>query len=541
MKWIFRGKALVFLGALAFTFNGVAQEITSKIDRDSIKIGEQIIYTITATVNPDDEIFFPEGQTFFPMEMVEAYKIDTTQLQPLKILSRQYALTQFDSGSYLIGQQTVKVNDQFLQTDSVRVEVKDVLVDTTQQKLFPIKSYIDIEKPFQLSSWVWWTLLAIIFVVGLVYLIFNFKKKKDEKKKRIPPYQQAMLSLQELDNSKLIDNRNLKEYYSQLTEISRRYLEEKVEIRALEFTSNELVEELEQRRQSKKLNISQDLIDDFKRVLQRADLAKFAKMAPDMITAKADRQNVESFTNSMQNAIPEPTEEEKKRDEAYQEILRKRRRTRKIAFSIIGIVAVLILSTVGLIATKGYDYVKDAYFGNASKELLEGEWINSNYGFPPMYLSTPEVLVRKVNDRITQMVDENELILGYEVFESGTVFSDIYMAYFSTEYKEDAEIDMEKLQDFIFKGLENEGAINILNKDEEFRSLDGTEGAKLSGSFTIKNPITQTEIRKNYQIIVFNANNKTLNLMIVYNEKDRYADEIANRIVNTVEFKNETE
>lgn len=541
MMWMFRVKALFFLCGLVFSFNCFSQDITSNIDKDSIKIGEQIIYTITAKVNPDDEILFPEGQTFFPMEMVEAYKIDTTQIQPLKILSRQYALTQFDSGSYLIGQQTVKVNDQFLQTDSVRIQVNDVVVDTTKQKLFPIKSYIDIEKPFQLSSWVWWTLLAIVFVVGIIYLIFNFKKKKDEKKKRIPPYQQAMLSLKELDNSKLIDDRNLKEYYSQLTEISRRYLEEKVEIRALEFTSNELVEELENRRQSQKLNISQELIDDFKRVLQRADLAKFAKMAPDMITAKADRQNVETFTNSMQSAVPEPTEEEKKRDEAYQEILRKRRRTRKIAFSIIGIVTVLILSTVGLIATKGYDYVKDAYFGNASKELLEGEWINSNYGFPPMYMSTPEVLVRQTNDSITKMVEENELILGYEVFESGTLFSDIYTACFSTEYKQDAEIDMEKLQDFIFKGLENEGAINILNKDEEFRSLDGTEGVKFSGSFTINNPITQNEIRKNYQIIVFNANNKTLNLMIIYNEKDRYADEIANRIVNTVEFKNETE
>jgi hypothetical protein len=29
--------------------------------------------------------------------------------------------------------------------------------------------------------------------------------------------------------------------------------------------------------------------------------------------------------------------------------------------------------------------------------------------------------------------------------------------------------------------------------------------------------------------------------MIVHNEKDRYANEIANRIVNTIEFKNETE
>jgi hypothetical protein len=243
----------------------------------------------------------------------------------------------------------------------------------------------------------------------------------------------------------------------------------------------------------------------------------------------------------MQNAIPEPTEEEKKRDEAYQEILRKRRRTRRIAFSIIGIVAVLVISTIGLIATKGYDYVKDAYFGNASKELLEGEWINSSYGYPPMYISTPEVLVREVNDSITKMVEQNDLVLDYEVFESGTVYSDIYTAYFSTVYKEGAQLDMEKISNLIFDGLEKEGAINILNKDEEFRSLDGTEGAKLSGSFTIKNPITQSEIRKSYQIIIFNTNNKTLNFMIVHNEKDRYANEIANRIVNTIEFKNETE
>jgi hypothetical protein len=541
MNFKCKGTVFIYLWACLFSLNAFSQEITSKIDRDSIKIGEQIIYTITAKVNPDDEIAFPEGQTFFPLEVVEAYKIDTTQLQPQKILSRQYALTQFDSGSYLIGQQTIKVNDQFLQTDSIRVQVNDVFVDTTQQKLYPIKSYIDIEKPFQISTWIWWTILAIALVVGLVYLIFNFKKKKDEKKKRIPPYEQAMISLQELDNSKLIDNRNLKEYYSQLTDISRRYLEEKVEIRALEYTSNELVEELENRRLSKKLNINQNLIDDFKKVLQRADLAKFAKVAPDMITAKTDRKNVEVFTSSMQNAIPEPTEEEKKRDEAYQEILRKRRRTRRIAFSIIGIVAVLVISTIGLIATKGYDYVKDAYFGNASKELLEGEWINSSYGYPPMYISTPEVLVREVNDSITKMVEQNDLVLDYEVFESGTVYSDIYTAYFSTVYKEGAQLDMEKISNLIFDGLEKEGAINILNKDEEFRSLDGTEGAKLSGSFTIKNPITQSEIRKSYQIIIFNTNNKTLNFMIVHNEKDRYANEIANRIVNTIEFKNETE
>jgi len=530
-----------FLLGVTLTPKAVAQEVSSSIDRDTIKIGEQILYTITAKVDPDADIQFPEGQTFVPLELVEAYKIDTTQLQPLKILSRQYALTQFDSGSYTIGKQTIIVDGEFLETDSIRVAVNDVVVDTTKQKLFPIKTYIDVEKPFQIGAWIWWTLLAIALVVGAVYLFFNFKKKKDEKKKRIPPYQQAILSLKELDNSRLIDDRNLKEYYSKLTDISRRYLEEKVEIRALEYTSNELVEELESRRLSKKLNINQELVDDFKKVLQRADLAKFAKVAPDMITAKADRQNVENFTHNMQSAIPEPTEEEKRRDEAYQELLRKRRRTRRIAITIIGVVAVLVLSTIGLVATKGYDYVKDAYFGNPSKELLEGEWVNSYYGYPPMYVSTPQVLVRQTNDSINKLMAENDMVIDYEAFEDGTVFSDIYTAHTSVVFKEGVEFDFQKIQDLIFSGLEKEGATNILNKDEEFRSLDGSVGTKLSGSFTIKNPITQSEIRKSYQILIFQADTTIINLMIIYNEKDRYADEIANRIINTVEFKTQSE
>ena len=361
-----------------------AQEVSAEIDRDSIKIGEQIKYTITAKVQPEDVIVFPEGQTFTPLEMVEAYKIDTTQLQPLKILSKTYALTQFDSGSYTIGKQTLKLNENFIETDSIRVRVNDVVVDTTKQQLYPIKSYIEFEKPLEIKAWIWWTLLAIVIALGIIFFIFRFKKKKDEKKKRIPPFQKAIQSLEALDHSKLIEDRNLKEYYSQLTDISRRYLEEKVEIRALEYTSNELVEALEEKRKHQKINISSDLIEDFKKVLLRADLAKFAKSTPDVLTAKNDRKNIESFTNNVQSAIPEPTEEEKQRDEAYQAIFKKRRQRRRIAFGILAILLIFTISTVALVATKGYEFVKDAYFGNASKELLEQDWVTSTYGFPPL-------------------------------------------------------------------------------------------------------------------------------------------------------------
>ncbi len=525
--------ALWFFG----NFQSMAQDIEAKIDRDTIKIGEQIKYTITAKVQPEDIIEFPEGQTFTPLEMVEAYKIDTTQLEPLKILSKTYALTQFDSGRYIIGKQTLKVNEGFVETDTLAVRVNDVVVDTTKQKLYPIKTYIDFKKPFEISSWIWWVLLAIVVVVGLFYLIFKLKDKKDEKKKRIPPYQKAIQSLQALDQSDLIESRNLKEYYSKLTEISRRYLEEKVEIRAMEYTSNELVDELENRRKTQQLNINQELIDDFKKVLQRADLAKFAKSAPDVITAKSDRKNIESFTNSMQTAIPEPTEEEKKRDEAYQAILRKRRQQRKIVFAVLGAVAILVITTVALVATKGYDYVKDAYFGNASKELLEADWITSTYGFPPIEISTPEVLIRKPIDSINQKADQKDLIINEETFVDGSLFSNIYVVLSTVELKKDVEFDLNKAIEGVYANLEEKGAINILSKDEEFESLDGTEGVKVFGSFNIKNPITGSEIKKSYQILNFGLGGNYQQITIVHNEKDQYADEIANRIINTVEFK----
>ncbi len=514
-----------------------AQEVSAEIDRDTIKIGEQINYKITAKVQPNDIIIFPEGQTFTPLEMVEAYKIDTTQLEPIKILSKTYALTQFDSGSYTIGKQTLKLNDSFIETDSIKVRVNDVVVDTTKQKLYPIKTYIDFEKPFEIQSWIWWTLLAIALVLGIIFLIFKLKKKKDEKKKRIPPYQRAIQSLQELDNSKLIDDRNLKEYYSQLTDISRRYLEEKVEIRALEYTSNELVDELQNRRQNQKLNISQDLIEDFKKVLQRADLAKFAKSAPDVLTAKSDRKNVETFTNSMQTAIPEPTDEEKKRDEAYQAILKKRRQRRKIAFAILAVLAIVTISTVALVATKGYDYVKDAYFGNASKELLEQDWITSTYGYPPVQISTPEVLIRKPIDSLNKNIKQNEMVLDTETFVDGSLFSNLYVVLSTVEFKKETKFDLNQAIDGIYKNLEQKGAINILSKDEEIETLDGTKGIKVFGSFKIKNPITGNEIEKSYQILNFGVGGNYQQITIVHNEKDQFADEIANRIINTVEFK----
>ena len=66
-----------------------------------------------------------------------------------------------------------------------------------------------------------------------------------------------------------------------MTDIIKNYFEKDVEISAFESTSNELIEKIILLKKSKKLKLSKETIDDFRKVLENADLVKFAKYKAD--------------------------------------------------------------------------------------------------------------------------------------------------------------------------------------------------------------------------------------------------------------------
>ena len=104
---------VLFLCLLFFGNTIIAQlqpEITSKVDTTNIKIGEQIHFTVTVEVDSTAQVFFPEGQTFSPLETVQAFKTDTTRKKDRITLQKIYALTQFDSGSYVLPDQSIEIN-----------------------------------------------------------------------------------------------------------------------------------------------------------------------------------------------------------------------------------------------------------------------------------------------------------------------------------------------------------------------------------------------------------------------------------------------
>jgi len=508
--------------------------ISASIDSAQIKIGEQIIYSISVETDSTKLVVFPEGQTFNPMEVVESLKTDTSRFQNRFRLLKQYALTQFDSGSYTIPQQKIFINDTPFLTDSMKVEVATVVVDTTKQKMYSIKPAMEVPSVFEIPNWFWW-LLAGLIILGLGYYFFRRKKKKQEAEKKLPPYERALLELQQLDQSQLLENRQTKEYYSKLTEAVRRYLEDEINLRAMESTTSELINYLEMKMDAGKLKLSRKTIDELKTILQRADMAKFANSRPDIITAKGDRSKIELVINDTKAAIPEPTEEERLEDEAYRKAQLKRRKRKRIIIGVAGAIILISIGITALVTTRGFDYLKDSLVGNPTKDLLKGEWIQSEYGDPAVSITTPTVLKR---GEIELPDDAKAMLVGNETFLDGSLAGNLYVVLSTVRFQKDVKFELKTAVEGVYANMERKGAKNIIVKEEEYTTLEGAKGIKVFGTLEIENPVTKRPVVKEYSILNFVENGGFQQITVIYDEQDAYADEIASRIINSVEFEN---
>ncbi|WP_324719687.1 DUF4381 family protein [Salinimicrobium sp. HB62] len=512
-------------------FKSEAQEASASVDTTTIKIGEQITYKLAVEAGRDDLVVFPEGQTFSPLEMIEAYAIDTSEISNRYRLTRKYALTQFDSGHYTIPRQRVIINSRDFFTDSIPVVVNDVVVDTTKQKMFPIKPAVEVPPAFSFPDWLWW-LLGVILLAVVVYLLYRSRKKRKEAAKQLPPYERALFELKQLDDSHLLEQRELKEYYSQLSAAVRRYLDGEIYDHALESTTNELIAYLEAERDRGRLKLENTTISRLKEILERADLAKFANSRPDVLTAREDRSSVENVIKDTKASIPQPTEEELLRDQEYRERLERKKKVKKIIFGIVAVILLISAGTAYVISTRGVEYFTETYLGSTTKEMLESEWISSEYGTPPVTIATPDVLVRDVTDT-------TGIAAGKETFNYGSLESDLFMSINTRPVA--GEFNLESAVEEVYAYLEQKGARNIITKQEEFSTINGAKGLKIFGTMTFQKSEKSKPVSKEYSILNFGMGEGYQQVVMIYNEEDRYADEIAQRITTSVELINKAE
>jgi hypothetical protein len=164
-----------------------------------------------------------------------------------------------------------------IEASAIPIYVKSVITDE-EKELRDIKKPLEIPFNYLFVG----SLVAVgILLLVIAYLAYKFYKKRKEKGHLLkspeplkPAHEVALAGIEALLAEHLLEKGEIKVFYSRLSEIIRRYIENRFYVLALEETSTEILTELETQALDKE---TYTLLRDF---LELSDLVKFAKYVP---------------------------------------------------------------------------------------------------------------------------------------------------------------------------------------------------------------------------------------------------------------------
>ena len=285
-----------------------SQPIIPNISKSKFQIGDQVVYSFSIPVEKTNEM-----SVYMLVEKKDSLEIakqtiDTIQRNGKKYLDVKYYFTSFVEGKHKIINQNGR---------SFEYEVIPFPIDTTSYEIKDIKA--NLKEPFNISEImpiIIWLLIAIGFIV-LVYFLFklwkkyrktNIKEVFVKPKPSLPAHVIALDSLEKLRLKRLIENNRIKEYYSEISEILRIYLNNRFSMMAIEMTTQEILAIISMNEQ-----INEDSFKLIKEVLEYSDLVKFAKYIPSLhISDKCMQDAIEFIQNT--KLIIENKEKEEEND-----------------------------------------------------------------------------------------------------------------------------------------------------------------------------------------------------------------------------------
>ena len=383
--------------------------------------------------------------------------------------------------------------------------------------------------------------VILLIIGGLLYWFFWRKKPLTDAEKiaALPPYERAKLALENLDEERYFENKEIKTFYSDLTLILRQYLDEKVYDQSLESTTDELVFRLQTLKAANQIDLSTNTIRNIETILKRADLVKFAKSKPDFELAKLDKSTIGLEIEHVKEGLPEPTEEELLQDLKYREKLERKQKRNKRNKIITLLIGALVLTVTVLIIRSGFTTVKDTLLRNPSKILLEKTaWVTSEYGAPGVTISTPEVLARQLIELPEKMKGKVQIssfaYAGSETPIDVLITSSKYASEPNDGDEKEVAIDVLKATEGVLDGFEKDGAKNIISRNEQFITPNGQEGVKTFGAaeFLIDDILTKGK----YVVLGFSTPDLLQQIVLIWKEGDVYADQIMERILNSIEL-----
>ena len=534
MKLIINIFISCFVFLQSITIN--SQSVNATIESDSILIGKELSYIIDINSEKAENIIFPDSTSFVPFELISETKVDTIKKESGFLFSKKYGITSFDEGDFIIPKIKIQIGDKMFSTESKKITVNLVEVDTTKQGLYDIKPSFDkfssfeilklsIENNYPVILFVIFLILTSLYFRLQIFRFFNPLLNIKPSLRPIELLRKRLVDLEKID----IDS-DIKLFYSELTFSLRSFFEKEVYDRALESTTSELILKLNNLSEINFFSITKDSIKRIEDIFKRADLVKFAKFLPEKNVIQNDLKIINEEVIILSDLLPDPTEEEKLKNLNYQKQAEKKLKNQRLKIISISTASLLFILFIFSGLLYGFQYSFDKIVFNENLRLLDKTWINSEYGSPGIFVETPEALVR--------ILEENEFL--YDEFSLDSQFyfsnSNSSIEFFISNYSSNSKIEPQNFQTILESNLdylETRGLQNMLLKYGEFETQNKAKGLLISGTTDFK--ISDKKFKPgNYNIIGF-LTETGFKTIIVLTHETRYIDNMKDRIINSIE------
>lgn len=253
------------------------------------------------------------------VEIVGEISSDTVILNDnMRQITRRLIIQSFDSGAYTLPPVIYQSESDTILSNTVTLKVNPVDVSDLEDihanaDILSLKSHWYDFLPDWIIDYWGWLLLTILLVAGGVCAVLIYTKRMNVPfmpvKKPVPPYEMAKQRLETLHDQHLCEKGQEREFYTELTDILREYIDKRFGINAMEMTTGQILTQLNANPETKP---SEKLM---RQILEVADFVKFAKLRP------LPEDNTKSYISAIEfveNTRPIVSDENNSNDETQE-------------------------------------------------------------------------------------------------------------------------------------------------------------------------------------------------------------------------------
>lgn len=276
---------ILLLSILACCLAAGAQN--ASVDKQKILLGEQFHLELKG-LYPESRIDWPVLDSLDHFEILDRSSIDTQRSVSGVQLTQSFTLTSFDSGRWQIPPMQLGL----ARTAAINIDVVFSSPFDPSQPYHDVKEIIEVQPPIA-SKWYWYLVFALLLVA--LFLLFFPRGRKKEKREFVSDEGAYRSAMKGLDRLKSREQPDAKEFYTELVDIFRTYLQRRRNIQSFSKTTDDLSVQISA------LNIPRDEYQELVQTLRLSDMAKFARFQPpsseNAAAVEIIRQNIMTIEN----------------------------------------------------------------------------------------------------------------------------------------------------------------------------------------------------------------------------------------------------